>query len=281
MTARHQEEARMAYRTRTCSAFARHGIRFQDEVVSQAPNAPWLELHEGVDLDEASGEIVTTIRLCFNRHATGTEPVPSESDVTLYAQHQRDKQRLIAFHGMEALPWPHTAYEGRTDFTVLFPERLALNRDLLFVAFADLSALLRYARVLQSIARPLSAAVSAEASPPLAVLATTARYLALMPLLHQRLYILATAGSAKVAQRQVSELRRALAVTPLVERLRTFPAFVDAYTYFHTLAESMRPHLDTPLEERASVQSEERQPHRPVRRKRRQRPPRGPVEEEC
>jgi len=47
--------------------------------------------------------------------------LPDEAEVTLYAQHQRDKQRLVETHGIEALPWPHTAYEGSTDLLRCFP----------------------------------------------------------------------------------------------------------------------------------------------------------------
>ena len=33
----------------------------------------------------------------------GSEPEPNEPEIALYAQHQRDKQRVIKAHGMEAL----------------------------------------------------------------------------------------------------------------------------------------------------------------------------------
>ncbi len=135
-------------------------------MVEQAPDVPWLELHELVDLDDSSGEPVVTVRLCFNANAGGAVPTPSMSEVTLYAQHQCEVQRLVAAHGMAAVPWPPTAYTGSTAFDLLFPERLALNRDLLFVLYATPRALRRYTRVLQQTTR---ACISAAHNRPAAI----------------------------------------------------------------------------------------------------------------
>ena len=52
---------------------------------------------------------------------------------------------------MASKPCPGPAYEGSTDFAALFPERLGLNRDVLFIAFADVHALIRYAQGAASI----------------------------------------------------------------------------------------------------------------------------------
>ena len=267
---RAQEQDRLAYRQRVCSLFEQHSVPVQEHTVQRAPDAPWVELQEFADLDEASGKLVTIVQLSFNAQAVGGEVVPDEEEVTLYAQHQRDKQRLVEMHGIEALPWPHTAYEGSTDFAALFPERLALNRDVLFIAFADVHALIRYARVLQYIAQGIPTSVGALASPEASALAATARYLTLFPLLHQRLQLLAAAAPSKVVQRQISGACEALTTEPTPEALQHFPAFVDAYIYFHAIVDTMRAHLDTPPAERPNGQNEERQPQRPARRKRRQ-----------
>jgi len=65
-------------------------------------------------------------------------PQPSVPEVALYAQHQHAAQGLLAAHGMAALSWLSLAYTGRTAFESIFPERLVLNRDLVFLAYADL-----------------------------------------------------------------------------------------------------------------------------------------------
>jgi hypothetical protein len=270
LTMRAQEQDRMAYRERICSFFAQHSIPVQEHTVPGGPDAAWVELQELADLDEATGKLVTTVHLSFNSQAVGTTVVPDEAEVTLYAQHQRDKQRLVETYGIEALPWPHTAYEGSTDFAVLFPERLGLNRDVLFIAFADLHALIRYARVLQYIAQGLPTSATATPPPAVNTLAAAARYLTLLPLLRQRLQILAAAAPSKVVQRQIISVCETLPTGHTSEPLQPFPAFVDAYIYFHAIVDAMRAQLDTPPAERAGVQSEERQPPRPARRKRRQ-----------
>ena len=270
LTVQSQEQDRMAYRQRVCSLFAQQGVPVQEHTVPGAPDAPWVKMQELADLDEATGKLVTIVRLSFNGQAVGARVVPDEAEVTLYAQHQRDKQRLVEMHGIEALPWPHTAYEGSTDFAALFPERLGLNRDVLFIAFADLHALIRYARVLQYIAQGLPTSAEATTALSVSTLAATARYLTLFPLLHQRLQILAAAAPSKVVQRQISSVCETLTTGPTPEPLQHFPAFVDTYIYFHAIVDTLRAHLDTPHAERPGVQSEERQTPRPARRKRRQ-----------
>jgi tetratricopeptide (TPR) repeat protein len=270
LTVRSQEQVRLAYRQRICNLFAQHSVPVHEHTVQLIPDGPWVEIQELADLDEASGKLVTIVHLRFNAQAVGAEVVPDEAEVTLYAQHQGEKQRLVEMHGIEALPWPHTAYEGSTDFVALFPERLALNRDVLFIAFADVHALIRYARVLQYIAQGIPTSVGALTSPTVGALAAAARYLTLFPLLRQRLQLLAAAAPSRVVQRQISGACEALTTGPTPEPLQHFPAFVDAYAYFHAIVDTMRAHLETPPTERPSVQNEERPPQRPARRKRRQ-----------
>jgi hypothetical protein len=232
-------------------------------------------------VDEASGELVTTVKLRFNRYAMGSDPEPAEPEVALYAQHQRDKQRVVKTHGLEALAWPHTTYTGSTPFAVIFPERLGLNRDLLFVAFADFNVLLRYARVLQYTYRTLLSPSPGQRAPQETALATAARYCTIIPLLLQRLRTLANASSVKALQRQIGSFREALAVHPRLEFFQKFQVFQDAYVYFREIAETLRSHLDAPPAERESVQNEERQPRRHQPRiQRRQRHLRDFVDEE-
>jgi len=270
LTVRSQEQDRLAYRQRVHSLFAQHDVPVQEHTVARAADTPWVEMQELADLDEATGMLMTIVHLWFNGQAVGARTVPDEAEVTLYAQHQRDKQRLVETYGIEALPWPHTAYEGSTDFAALFPERLGLNRDVLFIAFADVHALIRYARVLQYIVQGLPTSAAAPTAPSVSSLATTARYLTVVPLLHQRLQSLAAAAPSKVVQRQISGVCETLATGPTPDLLQDFPAFVDAYIYFHAIVDTLRAQLDTPAAERPSIQSEERQAPRPARRKRRQ-----------
>jgi hypothetical protein len=244
--ARQHEVVMMDYRTRVCRLFSRYGVPFQEEVVDQAPDAPWLELHELVDLDEASGDPVVTVRLCFNANATGSRPEPSESEVALYAQHQREVQRLVAAHGIAALPWPSIAYAGDTAFARIFPERLALNCDLVCLAYADRGALLRYARVLQQTSRTLATLAAAAPPPSVSRLTAAARRVTVMPLLRQRLRTLATAIASKALRRQIETLREEVLPPSLLERLQTFPAFADAAAYFDAIAEALRPLLEVP-----------------------------------
>jgi hypothetical protein len=260
----------MAYRQRICSLFAQHDVPIQMHTVARAADAPWVEMQELADLDEATGKLVTIVHLWFNGQAVGAGVVPDDTEVTLYVQHQRDKQRLVETHGIEALPWPHTAYEGSTDFAALFPERLGLNRDVLFIALADVHALSRYARVLQYIAQGLPTTATVPTARAASSLAATARYLTVIPLLHQRLQLLAAAAPSKVVQRQLSSVCETLTTGLTPEPFQHLPAFVDAYSYFHAIVETLRAHLDTPAAERPGVQSEERQAPRPTRRKRRQ-----------
>jgi tetratricopeptide (TPR) repeat protein len=270
LTVRSQAQDRMDYRQRVRSLFAQHGVPVQEHTVLGAADAPWVEMQELADLDEATGKLVTSVHLWFNNQAIGAGAMPDEAEVTLYAQHQRDKQRLVETHGIEALPWPHTVYEGSTDFAALFPERLGLNRDVLFIALADVHALIRYARVLQHIAQGIPTSAVATPAPASSSLAATARYLTIIPLLHQRLQILAAASPSKMVQRQISSVCETLTSEPTPEALQYIPTFVDAYTYFHAIVDTLRAHLDTPAAERPGVQSDERQTPRPARRKRRQ-----------
>lgn len=265
--ARQHEVAMLDYRTRVCRLFARAGVSLQEEVVDQAPDAPWLVLHELVDLDEASGTPVVTVRLCFNANANSPEPQPSVPEVALYAQHQHAAQRLLQAHGLSAVPWPSIAYAGDTAFACIFPERLALNRDLVFLAYAERGALLRYARVLQQTSRSLATLAAAASSPPVSRLTAAARWVTVMPLLHQRLHTLATASTARL--RQIETLREAAPLPGLLECLRTFPAFVDTSAYFGTIAEALHPRLDAPPA--ASPQRPEAAdaPARPERRRQR------------
>lgn len=270
LTMRAQEQDRMAYRQRVCSLFAQYDVPIQEHTVARAAETPWVEMQELADLDEATGKLVTIVHLWFNIQAVGGVVVPDEAEVTLYAQHQRDKQRLVETHGIEALPWPHMVYEGSTDFAALFPERLGLNRDVLFIAFADVHALIRYARVLQYIAQGLPTSATIPTAPAVSSLAATARYHTVVPLLHQRLQSLAAAAPSKVMQRQISSVCEALTIEFTPELFQHLPAFVDAYSYFHAIVDTLRAHLDTPAAERPSIQSEERQAPRSTRRKRRQ-----------
>jgi hypothetical protein len=281
MNAKHREETFTNYRDRIRGLFTYYRVPFTEEETTHLPAQVWLELDDVADVDETTGELVTTVKIRFNRHASGSEPAPNEQDVALYAQHQRDKQRVVKAHGMEALSWPHTTYGGETAFTLIFPERLGLNRDLLFVAFADFSVLLRYARVLQYVYRTLLSPVPGQTVPSPRVLVSAARYFTIIPLLLQRLRTLANASSVKALQRQIGGVRETLAVQPKLEFFQRFPTFTDTYTYFREIADTLRPHLDTPPTEREAVQSEERQARRqPPRNKRRQRQLRDFVDEE-
>src|SRR5712691_11043598 len=130
-------------------------------------------------------------------------------------------------------------------------------------------ALLRYARVLQQSARTLPDLLTAPA-PSTATLAAAARRLVIVPLLYQRLHTLATAAASKALQRQIKGLQAEVPSTSLCEQFQTFPAFVDAYTYFHRLAETLRPLLDAPpLAETLQLPAEAEAPPRPVRPQRR------------
>ena len=123
---------------------------------------------------------------------------------------------------------------------MIFPERLGLNRDLLFVAFADFSVLLRYARVLQYTYRTLLSPVPGQkALYRRSALATAARYCTIIPFLLQRLRMLANASSVKALQRQIGPFREALAVHPKLGFFQGFQVFSDAYTYFREIADTL------------------------------------------
>jgi hypothetical protein len=266
--------ALLDYREQVCRLFLSYGVLFQVEMVEQAPGMPWLELYELVDLDDNSGEPVVTVRLCFNANAGGVVPTPSISEVTLYAQHQCDVQRLVAAHGMAAVPWPPTAYTGSTVFDLLFPERLALNRDLLFVLYAAPRALRRYARVLQQITGSISTLPTTDLPPPGSTLAAVARWAVVAPLVHQRLHTQASATTPIGYQQQHIGLQEEVFSASLLERLQRFPAFADAYAYFQQLAESLRPLLNAPPTEPLRLPTETEPP--PPSTRRRLRPTRTP-----
>jgi len=236
---------------------------------------PWLELHELVDLDDSSGAVVVTVRLCFNANASGAVPTPSMSEVTLYAQHQGEVQRLVAAHGMAAVPWPSTAYTGSTAFDLLFPERLALNRDLLFVLYAAPRALRRYARVLKQTTRTMSALPTIDLPPAVSTLAAAARLAIVAPLVHQRLHTQTSTTTSTGCQQQHIGLQEEVLPAALIEWLQRFPAFVDAYTYFQQLAETLHPLLNALPTEPLLLTETELPPPAVRRRRRPTRTPRG------
>src|SRR5712691_1818788 len=256
------------YRTSICRLFTRYGVPFQAEEVDLAPEAPWLECHELVDLDEASGNPVVTVRLCFHGNASSAEPQPSVPEVALYAQHQHTVQGLLAAHGMAALPWPSLAYTGSTAFESIFPERLALNRDLVFLAYAERRALRRYARVLQQTSRTLATLATMSSPPSVSRLVAAARHVIVLQMLDRRLGILAAGTSSKALRRQMATLRTEMP-SSLLEWLQTFPAFADAYAYFRAIVEALHPLIDAPPVESPRLPEEVDAPPRPEPRRQR------------
>jgi len=276
IAAQQRVTALLDYRERVCRLFLSYGVLFQEEIVEQAPDMPWLELCELVDLDDSSGEPMVTVRLCFNANARGAVPTPDMSEVTLYAQHQCEVQRLIAAHGMAAVPWPTTAYTGSTAFDLLFPERLALNRDLLFVLYATPRALRRYARVLQQSTRTVAGLPTADLPPSVSTLATVARWAVILSLLHQRLRPHVSAITSTECQQQHVGLQEEVLPAALCEWLQCFPAFTDAHTHFQQLAEPLRPLFNAPSMEPLRLLTEtEPSPPSTRRRPRPTRTPRG------
>src|SRR5262249_6905614 len=53
LTMRSQEQDRLAYRQRVRTLFAQHDVPVQEHTVARAPDAPWVEMQELADLDEA------------------------------------------------------------------------------------------------------------------------------------------------------------------------------------------------------------------------------------
>jgi hypothetical protein len=268
--------ALLDYREQVCRLLLSYGVMFQVEMVEQAPDMPWLELYELVDLDDSSGEPVVTVRLCFNANASSAVPTPGMSEMTLYAQHQCEVQRLVAAHGMAAVPWPPTAYTGSTAFDLLFPERLALNRDLLFVLYATPRALRRYARVLLQTTRTVSVLPTTDLPPSALTLATVARWAVVIPLVHQRLRSRVSATTSTGCQQQPTELPEDVLPASLLEWLQRFPAFTDAYAYFQQLAETLRPLFNAPSTQPLRVLTETEPPPPPPSTRRRLRPARTP-----
>jgi tetratricopeptide (TPR) repeat protein len=269
---RQRDVAMQDYRTRVCRLFARAGVAVQQEVVDQAPEAPWLTLHELADLDEASGTPVVTVRLCFNANASGTKARPSMSDIALYVQHQGDVQRLVAALGMAAVSWPPIAYAGNTAFESIFPERVALNRDLVFLVYAEHKALLRYAQVLQQTAPTLPTLAAAAPPPSVSRLIAAARQVTIMPLLHQRLRMLGMSAASKALLQQIETLWAEVLSPSLLEQLQTCPAFADATAYFGAIAEALRPRLEALPAARPRRSEEADVPPRPERRRQRRTP---------
>jgi hypothetical protein len=147
---------------------------------------------------------------------------------------------------MTAVPWPPTAYSGSTVFDLLFPERLALNRDLLFMLHATPRALRRYAHVLQQTTRTISALRTTDLPPSVSTLAAVARFTVVTPLVHQRLHTQASATTSTGCQQQHPGFQEEVLPASLLEWFQRFPAFADAYAYFQQLAETLRPLLNAP-----------------------------------
>jgi tetratricopeptide (TPR) repeat protein len=272
--ARQRVTALLDYREQVCRLFHNYGVSFQTEIVERAPDMPWLELHELVDLDDSSGEPVVTVQLCFNANACDAVPTPDMSEVTLYAQHQCEVQRLVITYGMSAVPWPPTAYTGSTAFDLLFPERLALNRDLLFMIYATPRALRRYTRVLQQTTRTVSVLPTTDLPPSVSTLAAVARWAVVIPLVHHRLCPRVAATISTGCQQQNTGLQDEVLSAALLEWLQRFPAFTDAYTYFQQLAETLRPLFNTSSRESLRLLTETEPP--PPSMRRRLRPTRTP-----
>jgi tetratricopeptide (TPR) repeat protein len=266
--------ALLEYREQVCRLLHSYGVSFQTGMVERAPDMPWLELQELVDLDDSSGEPVVTVRLCFNANASGALPTPDMSEMTLYVQHQHEIQRLVAVHGMAAVPWPSTAYTGSTAFDLLFPERLALNRDLLFMLYATPRALRRYARVLQQTTRTVSALPTTDLAPSVSTLAAAARWAAVVPLVHHRLRPRVSATLSTGCQQQHTGLQDEVLPAALLEWLQCFPVFADAYAYFQQLAETLRPLFNAPSTEPLQLLTGTEPP--PPLTRRRMRPTRTP-----
>jgi hypothetical protein len=234
LTAAQQQTAMLTdYRVRVGQIFRRSGIPCREEEVEQLPDGVWLIVHELVEIDEASGHPAVTMRLCFRRHPGTLPPQPGEHDVALYAQHQHEVQRIITRYGMETFPWPPTVYTGETAFADIFPERLALNRDLMFLAYAESKALWRYAQVLPWLTLHLTYLLIPTPARSVPAMLTAARYLTIVPLLHQRLQGLGMEVAEPPSPEQFAILRKQ-------------PVFVDAQAYFQAVVEALRPHLDAP-----------------------------------
>ncbi|MEE9149255.1 MAG: hypothetical protein V3U27_17880 [Candidatus Tectomicrobia bacterium] len=262
-----QARALTAYRTRICALFTHYNVPFQEEMGAEAPDAPWLTMDEHIDLDEASGNAVVTIQLCFNDNATNASLEPSEQEVRRYALHQSEVQRLEETYGMAALPWPPIAYTGHTAFALLFPARLGLNRDLLFVAYATPQALVRYAHVLYQTVKQLSTLATAHPTPSVSTLAARARWATVLPLLQQRLSTLATSAPSKALQRQLKALQAELPPPSWETPWLDFPAFLDAWHYFAAIATALSPVLTAPPTHTAHRREVPDKPERPPRRK--------------
>ena len=232
-----------AYRQQVGALFTRYGVPHEEYVTDQPAEAPWLALYEHAALEEMSGNPMVTVQLDFNCHANSDKPTPSMKEVVLYAQHQQAAQQIVQRHGVASLTWPQLTYDGETPFGHIFSERLALNRDLLVVAYAEPKALVRYARLLQVISQQLETVSTMSSPTALSALIAAARYLVVAPLVHKRLHAVAQPAPSA----ETSGLQASSASAAFVKRHQNLPAFADAYLYFDAIATAMRDALDAPL----------------------------------
>jgi tetratricopeptide (TPR) repeat protein len=251
-----------AYRQQVGALFTRYGVPYEEQVADQPAEAPWLAIYEHAALEETIGNPMVSVRLVFNRNADGDRPSPSIKDVLLYAQYQHAAQQIVQRHGVTSLTWPQLSYDGETPFESIFPERLALNRDILVVAYSEPKLLVRYARLLQVISQQLET-VSTMSSPMAApALMAAARYLAVAPLVQHRLRVLGqSAPSTEMGMLQVPSASAAF-----VERHQHLQAFADAYLYFDAIASTMRDALDMSLVHMPTSPAEEQSEQRQNRR---------------
>jgi len=100
--------------------------------------------------------------------------------------------------------------------------------------------------VLQHTAQTVPRLCPLDLSPPVSTLAAVARWAVVMPLLHQRLRTRTAATASNGRQQQRTALQEEVLPASLLEQLQRFPAFADAYRYFHQLVEGLRPLLNAP-----------------------------------
>jgi hypothetical protein len=231
------------YRQQVSALFTRYGVPYEEQMTDQPAEAPWLAIYEEAALEETSGNPMVTVQLHFNRQANHDEPSPSMKEVVRYAQHQQAAQQIVQRHGVTSLTWPQVTYTGETPFEYIFSERLALNRDLLVIAHAELKSLVRYAQLLQVMSQPLES-VSTLSSPAISsALIAAARHFVVAPLVQQRLHALGQSAPSTAS----SILPASSASAAFVERYQNQQAFADAYRYFDAIATAMRDAFDTSL----------------------------------
>jgi hypothetical protein len=100
--------------------------------------------------------------------------------------------------------------------------------------------------VLQLLLPTLAALVTATSSPPLPVVITAARYVTILPLLGQRLRVLARQVPTKGWHQQLSASQAIVPTPSLLAPLQSIPAFMEAQTYFQAIAGAMHAVLATP-----------------------------------